>query len=127
MYSVTSIRFRSTLVQSVDGIRSRVNRHLASARSDMIGNRQIDVWRSHGFGPIRVKNKAEISPLEDALFHEFSRTIHVDDGEAPKPRANQFNPTDPSQKVQVMSDAEIAEKKDPALRLPRSSAAGRTL
>jgi hypothetical protein len=125
MYSVTSIRFRSTLVQSVDGIRSRVNRHLASARSDMIGNRQIDVWRSHGFGPIRVKDKAEISPLEDALFHEFSRTIHVDDGNAPKPRANQFNPTDPSQKVQVMS--EIAEKKDLPLRLPRSSAAGRTL
>ena len=30
--------------QSVDGIRSRVNRHLTSARSDIIANRQIDVW-----------------------------------------------------------------------------------
>jgi hypothetical protein len=93
----------------------------------MIANRQIDVWAIAWVWAYPVKEKAEISPLEDALFHEFSRTIHVDDGEAPKPRANQFNPTDPSQKVQVMSDAEIAEKKDPALRLPRSSAAGRTL
>jgi len=30
--------------QSVDGIRSRVARHLTSARSDIIANRQIDVW-----------------------------------------------------------------------------------
>jgi hypothetical protein len=30
--------------QSVDGISSRVNRHLTSARSDIIANRQIDVW-----------------------------------------------------------------------------------
>ncbi len=30
--------------QSVDGIRARVRRHLTSARSDIIANRQIDVW-----------------------------------------------------------------------------------
>jgi excinuclease UvrABC nuclease subunit len=30
--------------QSVDGIRKRVNRYLSSARSDIIANRQIDVW-----------------------------------------------------------------------------------
>jgi hypothetical protein len=64
----------------------------------------------------------EISRLEDALFHVFT-DVRVDDGKVPKPRANQPSPTDPSQKVQVMSDAEIAEKKDPALRLQRSSAA----
>lgn len=29
--------------QSVDGIRSRVRRHLTSARSDIIANRMIDV------------------------------------------------------------------------------------
>ena len=29
--------------QSVDGIRARVNRHLTSARSDIIANRRIDV------------------------------------------------------------------------------------
>ena len=30
--------------QSTDGIKSRVGRHLTSARSDIIANRQIDVW-----------------------------------------------------------------------------------
>jgi hypothetical protein len=30
--------------QSRDGIRARVNRHLTSARSDIIANRQVDVW-----------------------------------------------------------------------------------
>ena len=30
--------------QSIDGIRTRVRRHLTSARSDVIANRQIDVW-----------------------------------------------------------------------------------
>ena len=30
--------------QSTDGIRARVQRHLTSARSDVIANRQIDVW-----------------------------------------------------------------------------------
>jgi len=30
--------------QSTDGIRARVRRHLTSARSDVIANRQIDVW-----------------------------------------------------------------------------------
>ena len=30
--------------QSTDGIKARVQRHLTSARSDLIANRQIDVW-----------------------------------------------------------------------------------
>jgi len=30
--------------QSTDGIRARVQRHLTSARSDVIANRMIDVW-----------------------------------------------------------------------------------
>lgn len=30
--------------QSIDGIRARVHRHLTSARSDVMANRQIDVW-----------------------------------------------------------------------------------
>ena len=30
--------------QSKDGIRTRVRRHLTSARSDVIANRHLDVW-----------------------------------------------------------------------------------
>src|ERR1700729_1039743 len=64
--------------QSVDGIRSRVNRHLTSARSDIIANRQIDVWEIAWVWAYPAKDRAEISSLEDALFHEFhGRSAHV--------------------------------------------------
>jgi hypothetical protein len=41
--------------QSIDGIRARVNRHLTSARSDIIANRQVDSGRLSGSGRIRSK------------------------------------------------------------------------
>jgi hypothetical protein len=107
--------------QSVDSIRARVNRHLTSARSDTIANRQIDVWEIAWVWAYPVKNKAEISPLEDALFHNFHKRSALMNGKSPQPPTNQAKPPQPSQRVQVMSDSEIAEKKDPALRLPRQA------
>ena len=107
--------------QSVDGIRSRVNRHLTSARSDIIANRQIDVWEIAWVWAYPVKDRAEISSLEDALFHEFHGRSALMNGKVPKPPIDRSKSPEPSQKVQVMSDAEIAEKKDPALRLPRQA------
>ena len=41
-------------------------------------------------------------------------------GKVPKSSATAALP-EPSQRVQVMADAEIAEKRDPALRLPRQA------
>jgi hypothetical protein len=107
--------------QSVDGIRARVNRHLTSARSDIIANRQIDVWEIAWVWAYPVKNKAEISGLEDALFHEFHSKSALMNGKVPKPQPPRAKAPEPAQKVQVMADAEIAEKKDPALRLPRQA------
>ena len=107
--------------QSVDGIRSRVNRHLTSARSDIIANRQIDVWEIAWVWAYPARDRAEISSLEDALFHEFHGRSALMNGKVPKPPIDRSKSPEPSQKVQVMSDAEIAEKKDPALRLPRQA------
>ncbi len=107
--------------QSVDGIRSRVNRHLTSARSDIIANRQIDVWEIAWVWAYPVKDKTEIGVLEDELFHVFNANSTLMNGKIPKQRANRASPPNPTQKVQVMADAEIAEKKDPALRLPRQA------
>ena len=107
--------------QSIDGIRSRVNRHLTSARSDIIANRQIDVWEIAWVWAYPAKDRAEISSLEDALFHEFHGRSALMNGKVPKPPIDRSKSPEPSQKVQVMSDAEIAEKKDPALRLPRQA------
>lgn len=57
--------------QSKDGIRARVNRHLTSARSDIIANRQVDVWEIAWVWAYPVETFPEITPLETALFHAF--------------------------------------------------------
>jgi hypothetical protein len=99
--------------QSTDGIRSRVNRHLTSARSDIIANRQVDVWEIAWVWAYPVADKAMIGPLEEALFHHFHAASALTPSTA--------EPAKPAQIVQVMSDAEIKEKLDPALRLPRQA------
>lgn len=107
--------------QSVDGIRSRVNRHLTSARSDIIANRQIDVWEIAWVWTYPVKVRADITPLEDALFYKYSDQSALMNGKVPKKPSQLIEIPEPFQKIQVMADNEIAEKKDPALRLPRQA------
>ena len=107
--------------QSIDGIRSRVNRHLTSARSDIIANRQIDVWEIAWVWAYPVKDKAAIGALEDALFHKFHKVSALMNGKAPRKPPAGFVIPKPAQIVQVMPDAEIVEKLDPALRLPRQA------
>lgn len=106
--------------ESVDGIRARVNRHLTSARSDIIANRQVDVWEIAWVWAYPVPSKDEIPPLEDGLFHHFHQKSPLMNGKIPK-SPSQFILPEPSQIVQVMADSEIAEKLDPALRLPRQA------
>ena len=107
--------------KSVDGIRARVNRHLTSARSDIIANRQVDVWEIAWVWTYPVKEAADIPALEDALYHEFHPNSALMNGKTPKKPAVKIAMPKPFQVVQVMADAEIAEKRDPALRLPRQA------
>jgi hypothetical protein len=106
--------------QSVDGIRSRVNRHLTSARSDIIANRQIDVWEIAYVKAWPVKRQADIADLEAVLFHAFDEKKPLMNGSIP--RLNGKMPRqipDASQTIQVMSDEDIKVRRDPTLRLPR--------
>jgi GIY-YIG catalytic domain len=107
--------------QSIDGIRSRVNRHLTSARSDIIANRQVDVWEIAWVWTYPVENKVDIGVVEDALFHEFHQRSALMNGKVPKPQSHRIGLPEPFQRVQVMASEEIEEKKDPALRLPRQA------
>lgn len=107
--------------QSVDGIRSRVNRHLTSARSDIIANRQVDVWEIAWVWTYPVDDRAQINPLENALFHAFHSRSALMNGKVPPLPPKGFAMPKPFQKIQVMASEEISEKKDPALRLPRQS------
>jgi len=103
--------------QSVDGIRQRVRRHLTSARSDIIANRQVDVWEVAFVWAWPVADKTAISDLEAALFHQFDQNSVLMNGSVPA--SVTYLPSDPAQKVQTISDSEIARRKEPSVRLPR--------
>lgn len=107
--------------QSRDGIRARVNRHLTSARSDIIANRQVDVWEIAWVWAYPVETLDEISPLETVLFHAFHPLSALMNGKVPPLPTDMAATPTPFQIVQVMSESEIAEKLDPALRLPRQA------
>ena len=108
--------------QSTDGIRSRVARHLTSARSDIIANRQIDVWEIAYVWAYPVEGKDEINTLEARLFHHFDPKSQLMNGALPSRPNDNVEPPEPFQVVQVMSDEEIADKKSPEQRLPRQAA-----
>lgn len=107
--------------QSRDGIRSRVNRHLTSARSDIIANRQIDVWEIAFVRAFPVAAANEIDMLENALFHHFHSASALMNGKVPPRPELDPGSIEPAQVVQVMSTEEIKSKRDPALRLPRQA------
>lgn len=108
--------------QSKDGIRNRVRRHLTSARSDIIANRQIDVWEIAFVMAYPVADREDITPLEDALYHIFNDASPLMNGTVPARPEKALPPRKPEQTVQVMSDADIKEKSDPVQRLPRQAA-----
>ncbi len=107
--------------QSKDGIRARVARHLTSARSDIIANRQIDVWEIAYVWAYPVKEISQIGPLEALLYHSFDPQSQLVNGTVPPVPKSLDNVPEPKQKIQVMSDREIAEKRDPVQRLPRQA------
>ena len=107
--------------QSKDGIRQRVQRHLTSARSDVIANRQIDVWEIAFVWEYPVKNALQMNEVESLLFHKFHPKHSLMNGSVPPKKGDGLAVPKPTRKVQVMSDQEIQEKKDPEQRLPRQA------
>jgi hypothetical protein len=108
--------------QSRDGIRKRVSRHLTSARSDIIANRQIDVWEIAWVWAYPVNSREQISPIEAVLYHHYDPQSQLMNGTVPARPAATIEIPEPAQRIQVMSDSEIAEKRDPTQRLPRQAA-----
>lgn len=106
--------------QSVDGIRARVNRHLTSARSDIIANRQIDVWEIAYVMAWPVESKAEIPQLEAVLFAAFNARKSLMNGSIPALTGKPPKQIpDPTQIIQVLDEESIKVRLDPTLRLPR--------
>ena len=106
---------------SSSGIRSRVRRHLTSARSDIIANRQIDVWEVAWVQAYPMADALERRRLEAALFQRFDGQSALMNGHILSAPFPPVQIPEPEQVVQVMSSEEISEKRDPSLRLPRQA------
>lgn len=111
-----------TIAVKESGIRGRVQRHLTSARSDMIANRQLDVWEIAFVRAWPVTNRDKINALEAALFHEYDPQSTLMNGKIPAKPPTSFAIPEPFQRVQVIDDEEIALRATPSLRLPRQAA-----
>ena len=107
--------------QSKDGIRQRVRRHLTSARSDVIANRQLDVWEVAFVWGWPVAQIEMLDPLESHLFHLFNDENSLMNGSVPEQVQLGF-PVPERVRVQLMTDAEILARQSPERRLPRQAA-----
>lgn len=107
--------------QSKDGIQNRVRRHLTSARSDIIANRQIDIWEVAYVWTYPLAEKKDIGPLEALLFHHFNPQSQLINGSVPAVPTDVTNVPEPAQRVQVMTSEEIASRKESPHRLPRQA------
>lgn len=105
--------------QSVDGIRARVQRHLTSARSDIIANRQIDVWEICAVMAWPVSLADQIEAAENHLFHRFDKETPLMNGKIPPVQHTLDFVLPQPQIVEVMEPNERRKRLDPALRLPR--------
>lgn len=107
--------------QSSDGIQSRVRRHLTSARSDIIANRQIDVWEIAYVWAFPAE-KQNLNHLEAFLYHHFNDQSRLMNGSVPKrPNVQLGQAPEPSQIVQVIPDAIIQSRIDPGQRAARQA------
>lgn len=108
--------------QSVDGIRTRVRRHLTSARSDVIANRLLDVWEvAYVWAwPMPLQSRPQIKRVEYYLASQF----HKDKPLMGKIALGSFGkPRLPAkEEVMILPLEEIEKRKDPLLRLPRQAA-----
>lgn len=115
--------------QSMDSIRARVQRHLTSARSDVIANRQLDVWEISEVWawPVGAKantdegkkaQKAAITLLEAHLIQLFNAQSPLVNGKLPPPPASTPEIPDITT-VQVIPEEERMLRLEPTRRLPR--------
>lgn len=106
--------------KSDDGIRQRVQRHLTSARSDVIANRQLDVWEVAYIlaWPMPGAGKSDLKVVESYLIGKFNSEKPLLNGTIPVPPA--VEPDMPERLiVQILPTAEIDRRKNPIERLPR--------
>jgi len=108
-----------SLRSKAEGIRPRVRRHLTSARSDVVANRQLDVWEIAYVWAWPTQTDSQLSTLEAYLFHKFDGKRRLINGTVPE-RVSKLGFAKPEQiELQIMTDEEITIRQNPSLRFPR--------
>ena len=105
--------------RSVDGIAARVRRHLTSARSDQIANRQIDVWEIAFVWAWPREDIEAIKALEDALVYRLNKQSPLTNGSIPTTAPAPTSELSPEVRSQIMPDEQIEARKSLAMRFPR--------
>lgn len=108
--------------QSVDGIRTRVRRHLTSARSDVIANRQLDVWEIAYVWAWPVTAADQVEPLEQALFAKYDAQTPLMNGKLLQPGLLFDGHIPDKQVIQVIEEEDRRQRARPEQRLPRQIA-----
>jgi GIY-YIG catalytic domain-containing protein len=107
--------------KSTDGIRTRVRRHLTSARSDVIANRLIDVWEVAFVWGWPADNNDEIAALEHDLFFKLNGKSPLMNSQVPRNANSQKICVPVKDVVQILADEEIASRLLPRNRFSRQS------
>lgn len=94
-------------------------RQRPSTRSDAIANRQVDVWEVAYVWAWPLHESVDITILEVHLLHTFNRESPLVNGAIPPAHEQLPFPVPERVRVQVMADAEVQSRRNPALRLPR--------
>ena len=105
--------------KSKDGIGPRVRRHLTSARSDVIANRQIDVWEIAYVWAWPVKGDARRDKAERRLYNDFNSKSPLVNGTILSDPGPLTFALPEKTRLQVMPDELISARRDPTLRFPR--------
>jgi hypothetical protein len=80
------------------------------------------VWEIAWVWTYPLASKEQIGLTEALIYHQFNPQSQLMNGTVPTRPDSLSGMPEPAQKVQVMSDAEIVEKRDPSQRLPRQAA-----
>lgn len=100
-------------------IRKRVQRHLTSARSDIIANRQLDVWEVAYVWAWPEGDPKRRRQLEAVLFYRFDRKQRLVNGTVPLPVGHVSRKIAEPQRVCILPDEIRKARLDPATRFPR--------
>lgn len=102
-------------------IRKRVQRHLTSARSDIIANRQLDVWEIAYVWSWPIHDTDERRRAEAMLYRQFDAESRLVNGKIPTESQMPLDELPSRTCEQIMPEGVIRARQDPAVRFPRQA------